>query len=173
MSKSSKSVSVVLAILMLLVGTSTALAGPPTNTHQVIDGPVSRTLPLGQCAAAPDGVRGSGDRHMVTNTRTNPDGSMALHINDVVRGTAQDLTGPGTYNFVYQNHSVERIPAGAGAHQVSMEDNFVMNGDGTVGHLTVGFNWRWTYTPPAPMWPPADNWQQINTRGDPFTCDPI
>ena len=118
-------------------------------------------------------MSGSGQRHMVINTRTNPDGSMVVTINDVVRGTAWDLTGPGTYNFVYQNHSVERIPAGAGAHQVSMEDNFVMNGDGTVGHR------RSALIGAGPIHPRhlcGLRWTTGNrsTRGAHlFTCDPI
>ena len=176
MSKSSKFVSAVLVIMMFLVGTSTALAGSPTNTHEVVDGQVDWTLPAGQCDAIPDGLTltGSGQRHMVINTRVNPDGSEVITINDVVRGTAWDSTG--SYNFAYENHSVEQIPAGGGDHQISMEDNFILNGNGSVGHLAVGFNWRWTFTPPAgefDQWPPVDNWQQISTRGDPVHCDPI
>jgi hypothetical protein len=162
-----------LVVLLLLVAVPSAFAaGPPTNTHEVVDGQVvDWTLPAGQCGAAPAGLSGSGQRHAVINTRTNPDGSMVITINDVVKGTAWDATG--TYNFSYENHSVEQVPAGGGAHQISMVDIFVLNGNGSVGHLAVGFNWRWTFTPPAANWPPVDNWQQISTRGDPLRCDPI
>ena len=162
----------VLVVLLLLVAVPSAFAaGPPTNTHEVVDGQVDWTLPAGQCGAAPAGLSGSGQRHMVINTRTNPDGSMVITINDVVKGTAWDATG--TYNFSYENHSVEQVPAGGGAHQISMVDSFVLNGNGGVGHLAVGFNWRWTYTPPAEIWPPNDNWERISERGDPLLCDPI
>jgi hypothetical protein len=161
----------VLVVLLLLVAVPSAFAaGPPTNTHQVVNESVSWTLPSGQCAAAPAGLTGSGQRHMVINTRMNPDGSMVITINDVVKGTAWDATG--TYKFSYENHSVEQVPADGDAHQISMVDSFVLNGNGSVGHLAVGFNWRWTYTPPN-LFPPVDNWQQISTRGDPLSCDPI
>src|SRR5688572_28993481 len=66
MSKSSKFVSLTLVVATLIVGTSTAWAGPlskGTNTHVVDDGTVSWTLPAGQCPAAPDGLTGSGERH--------------------------------------------------------------------------------------------------------------
>jgi hypothetical protein len=177
MQRSRNRIISVLVVLVLLVAVpSVFAAGPPTNTHEVVDGQVDWTLPPGQCGAAPAGLTGSGQRHAVINTRTNPDGSMVITINDVVRGTAKDITGTGTYKFLYENHSIEWVPAGGGAHQISMEDNFVLNGNGSVGHLAVGFNWRWTFTPPAgefDQWPPVDNWQQINTRGDPLRCDPI
>jgi hypothetical protein len=170
MSKSSKFVSLTLVVATFLVGTSTALAGPSTNTHEVVNETVDWTLPPGQCAAAPAGLTGSGERHRVTNTKVNADGSTVIIVNDVVRGTAWDATG--TYKFVYENHSIDQVPAGGGTHQISMEDNFVLNGNGSVGHLAVGFNWRWTYTPPN-LFPPVENWQQLSTRGDPLSCDPI
>jgi len=102
----------------------------------------------------------------------NPDGSSELIVNDVVRGDAVDSNGD-TYHFIYTNHSITSTPAGSGPIQIHMTDNFVLNGRGAAGHLVVGFNWSWTYTPPAEGWPPADNWQQNSTRGVPLLCDPI
>lgn len=162
--------SLLLVFMLLFAATSTVSAGPPTVTQEIVDEEVTWTLPPETCEAAWDGLQGSGQRHQVIITRTNPDGSSVVTVNDVVKGTAWDETG--TYNFLYQNHSVEQIPAGEGAHQVSMEDGFVLNGSGVV-RLNVGFRWNWTYTPPAEIWPPADNWQRISERGDPLHCDPL
>ena len=171
MSKSKTFVSLMLVIMLLPFAASTVLAGPPTNTHEIVNEPVTWALPAGTCDAAPSGLEGSGQRHKVINTRVNADGSTVITSNDVVKGSAWDSSG--SYNFIYENHTVEEIPANGGAHQIHMEDSFVVNGNGSVGHLAVGFNWRWTFTPPAEMWPPNDNWQQLSTRGDPFHCDPL
>jgi hypothetical protein len=165
-----------LVVATLIVGTSTAWAGPlakGTNTHVVDDGTVSWTLPAGQCPAAPGGLTGSGERHRVTITKVNADGSTTIIINDVVRGTAWDATG--TYKFVYENHSIDQVPAGGGVHQISMEDNFILNGNGSVGHLAVGFNWAWTYTDPNGPFDvlPLANLVERTTRGEPLLCDPI
>jgi len=119
------------------------------------------------------GLTGSGQRHMVTNTKVNSDGSQQIVIDDVVKGTATDLGGGGAYTFIYTNHSIELVPAGGGAHQVSMTDSFVLNGKGNIKHLEAGFNWRWMYTPPEKQWPPVHNVQKLSTRGYPETCDPI
>ena len=168
MSRSSKLVSLTPFVATLLVGMSPALAG-----HQIVSETVDWTLPAGQCPAAPSGLSGSGERHKVTNTIVNADGSTMTITNDVVRGTASDATG--TYKFVYENHSIDQVPAGGFVHQISMEDNFVLNGNGSVGHLSVGFNWAWSYT--APNGPfdviPLANLVARSTRGQPLLCDPI
>jgi hypothetical protein len=176
MSKSRKFVSLTLVVATLIVGTSTARAGPltkSTNTHVVDVGTVSWTLPAGQCPAAPGGLTGIGEQHRVTITKVNADGSTTIIINDVVRGTAWDATG--TYRFVYENHSTDQVPAGGGVHQISMEDNFILNGNGSVGHLAVGFNWAWTYTDPSAPFDvlPLANLVERNTRGEPLLCDPL
>lgn len=173
MSQSRKFVSLSLAILLLLAVASTAFAGgPPTNTTEVITGPIGEwMLPAGTCDAAPLGLTGNGEQHAVIHTRVNSDGSSVIKANVTIRGEAWDSTG--AYTFVYSNNSVEQIPAGGGPHQISMVDSFVLNGSGSVGHMNVGFNWRWTYTPPADMWPPNDNWERTAERGDPLHCDPL
>jgi hypothetical protein len=162
-----------LLALALPVVASPASAGPPLqNTHEMVRETVTWTLPADQCPDLPAGVSvsGAGERKLVKNTKVNADGSSRVIINDLVKGEAVGSNGD-VYHFLYQNHSIEEAPSGGGPIQVSMEDTFVLNGDGV--HLNVGFNWRWTYTPPAGQWPPVDNWQQISTRGDPFLCDPI
>ena len=162
----------VLVALLLIAPASAAFAGGPvTVTHETVGGTVPWTIPAGQCDAVKVELSGSGERHQEITTKVYADGSSTILINDLVKGTAWDSTG--TYHFVYTNHSTETVPAGGGAHQIKMVDSFVLNGNGSA-KLNVGFNWHWTYTPPAePQWPPVHNWQQISDRGDPLTCDPI
>jgi hypothetical protein len=160
-----------LIALLLVASASSAFAGGPvTVTHETVGGTQEWTIPAGQCEAVKVELKGSGERHQVITTRTSADGSKTILINDLVKGTAWDSTG--TYHFSYTNHSTETVPAGGGAHQVQMVDSFVLNGNGSA-KLNVGFNWRWTYTPPEPQWPPVHDLQKISTRGDPLTCDPI
>jgi hypothetical protein len=172
MSKSRLLVALLLVVVLAAAGTSTASAQPPTTNHdRVVETDVTWTIPAGQCPDVPYELTGTGTRRQVINTKVNRDGSQTVLINDVVHGTAQDVTGE--YRFTYVNHSVRDIPAGGGTIQISMVDNFVLNGKGIVGHMEVGFNWRWTYTPPEEEWPPQHNWEQLNTRGDPMHCDPL
>jgi len=160
-----------LIALLLVASASSAFAGGPvTVTHQTVGGTVLWTIPAGQCKAAPLELNGSGERHQEIITKVYADGSSTILINDLVKGTASDSTG--TYHFSYTNHSTETVPAGGGAHQIEMVDSFILNGNGSA-KLNIGFNWRWTFTPPALYWPPIDNLQKISTRGDPLTCDPI
>ena len=173
MSKSSKFITLIMVIVLLLVATAPAFAGgPPNNTNQIINGPIDPwELPVGFCPDAPNGLAGTGDRHQVINTRTNADGTVITTINDLVRGDAADINGNGTYHYVYTNHSVDVLPAGSDTHQVTVVDSFVLNGHGSVGHMNVGFNWSWTYT--TEFWPPSEPWERISERGDPLHCDPI
>lgn len=104
MPKSSKSVfALVLAILLLAVPAA-ALAGPPSNSTQIVDGQVDWTLSPGQCADVPGGLAGSGQRHQVIVTKTNADGSVVTTSNDVL--------------------------ATDGTHSIAMTDTFVVSGRG-------------------------------------------
>ena len=164
-----------LLALLLLVSASSAYGDePPANPTETVRETVSWSIPAGQCPSLPSGLSlsGTGDRLMVINTQVNPDGSSQTVVNDLVKGDAVDSNGD-TYHFLYQNHSTTSVPASGAPIQIDMSDSFVLNGRGAAGNLTVGFVWSWTYTPPAEFWPPADNWQQVNTRGEPFLCDPI
>jgi hypothetical protein len=160
-----------LIALLLVASASSAFAeGRVTVTHKTVGGTVDWTIPPGQCKAVKLELKGSGERHQEIITKVYANGSSTILINDLVKGTASDSTG--TYHFVYINHSTETVPADGGAHQIEMVDSFVLNGHGSA-KLNVGFNWRWTFTPPALYWPPVDNWQKISDRGDPLNCDPI
>jgi hypothetical protein len=164
-------------VLVLLVAAPAAAAAKVPPTHQTESGTIAPwTIPAGQCPGLPAGVSvsGSGQRHRVTTTLTRADGSTTVITNDVVQGTAVDSNGRPR-RFLYHNHFTEtRPPSGSGLPvQVHMTDTFVLHGPDGGGTLNVGFNWRWTYTPPAPLFPPVDNWEQLSTRGDPLLCDPI
>jgi hypothetical protein len=168
-----------IAALLLLLGlfamSASASAAPLTAaTHTTVRETVTWTLPADQCASLPAAVSvsGTGERIAVTNTNVNSDGSSKIVSNDLVKGTAVGSDG-STYRFVYHNHTTQDVPSAGGPIRVTMVDDFVLNGDGSAPDMSIGFNWRWTYTPPAESWPPADNWQRISTRGDSFTCDPI
>jgi hypothetical protein len=160
-------------VLGLFVAAPSVAAAKVIPTHETVDGTVTWTLPAGQCPSLPAGVSvsGTGERHRVTTTLPRADGSTTIITNDLVKGTAVDSTGR-TYQFVYQNHSTETRPPSGSLVQIRMTDTFVLHGPGGGPTLNVGFSWRWTYTPPN-FWPPADNWEQLSTRGDPLHCDPI
>lgn len=171
MSPSRKLMVHVLLAVVLFVGVSPVGAAPAMD-HQVVTGPVSFTIPADQCPELPAGVSisGEGERMMIINTHTNADGTTEIRVNDLIKGVATDSNG-GVHKFVYHNSSTETILT-SGLHEVSMNDSFVLSGPGP--HYSVTFNWRWTFTPPAPFWPPADNWEQIH--GGPaviFACDPL
>jgi hypothetical protein len=168
-------VPLVLLLTLLVAAPTAAAALVVTATQETVRETVTWSLPADQCASLPAGVavHGTGQRDQAIVTRVRADGSGEHLIDDLVMGTAVDGRG-GTYTFLYFNSSTEEVPpSGSGLPiQVRMDDIFVLSGaDGT--QLTVSFTWRWTYAPPAAQWPPRDNWQQLSTRGDPLTCDPI
>ena len=172
MSLSRKLMVHVLLALMLFVGVSSAGAAPAAD-HQVISETVEFTIPADQCPELPAGVSvsGSGERHMIINTRTQADGTTVIRTNDLIKGVAIDSNG-GVHKFVYHNSSTLTIPP-SGDYSISMNDTFALSGPGP--HYSVGFNWRWTFTSLELLWPPSgDNWEQIH--GDPvviFACDPL
>ncbi len=170
MSLSRRLIVHVLLALMLFIGVSSAAAAPATS-HEVVNGTVSFTIPANQCPSLPPGVSvsGTGASVAIINTRTQADGSIEVFISNLIKGTATDSNG-GAHVFVYQNDSTETILA-SGLHKISMKDSFVLSGPGP--NYSVGFNWRWTFDSPEEIWPPADNWEQISTRGEPFLCDPL
>jgi len=163
-----KTIILLLLVLIFLIAASSVSGA--SNTHDVVGGPAPWTIPAGQCPLLPADVSlsGNGEHHTVINTKVNNDGSKVTVINDVVKGSAVDNFG-NTYTFIYSNHSVTTESGALGT--VEMVDNFVLNG---AHHYEVGFNWRWTFTPPGPNWPPQ-NLQIINSRGtsDPLACDPL
>jgi hypothetical protein len=171
MSLSRKLMVHVLLVLMLFAGVSPVAAAPATD-HQVINETVSFSIPANQCPLLPAGVSitGTGERHEIINTHTTADGSTEVRTNDLIKGTATDSNG-GVHNFVYHNSSTITDPT-SGDFSISMNDSFELTGPGP--HYSVTFNWRWTFTPPEPFWPPAHDLETLN--GDPatvFACDPL
>jgi hypothetical protein len=171
MSLSRKLIVHVLLVMMLFVGVSSAAAAPATD-HQVINEPVSFSIPADQCPLLPAGVSvdGSGERHEVINTHTTSDGSTEIRTNDLVTGVATDSNG-GTHKFIYHNSSTLTVPP-SGDYSINMNDSFELTGPGP--HYSVSFNWRWTFPGPDLVFPPVDNW--VNLHGDRdliLACDPL
>jgi hypothetical protein len=164
--------SFVFASLLLACASPAFAHGGPSETHQKIVERVTWTLSAADCTTLHSDLHGVGVRHEEITTKVNRDGSVQIDTHDSVDGAASDSSF-SHYKFSYENHTVELVPSSSGAHQVSMVDTFAIEGKGPAGHLVSSFNWRWTYTPPADMWPPVDNWQKIYTRGDSLHCDPI
>lgn len=172
MSISRKLMVHVLLALMLFVGVSSAAAAPAAD-HQVVSETVSFSIPADQCPKLPAGlsVDGSGQRHMIINTKTKADGTTEIRVNDLIKGTATDSNG-GVHKFVYHNSSTETILP-SGVHTISMNDIFELTGPGP--HYSVGFNWRWTFTPPEPFFPPpAHDFEPLHGDLDTvLRCDPL
>jgi hypothetical protein len=171
MSLSRKLILHVLPALMLFVGVTSAAAAPATD-HQVVSETVSFSIPADQCSLLPAGVSvsGTGERLMIINTTSMPDGSTQIRTNDLVKGVATDSAG-GTHTFVYHNSSTLTIPP-SGDYSISMNDTFDLSGPGP--HYSVGFNWRWTFAGPDLVFPPVDNF--VNLHGDVdliLGCDPL
>jgi hypothetical protein len=160
----------ILLALILFVGVSPVAAA--SAAHEVVTSTASFTIPADQCPKLPDGVSisGSGKSVAIINTSTLGDGSTQTRISNVIKGVATDSNG-GVHKFVYENSSTETaLPSGL--HTFSMTDTFVLSGPGPT--YSVGFYWRWTYTPPESFWPPANDWEQIRgSSDDVFKCDPL
>jgi hypothetical protein len=143
---------------------------------------VTWTLPANQCPSIPEdlSVSGAGQRVMHTRTRHREDGSTKVTIEDTVKGPAIDDLGR-EYRFLYYNLSTQVIPPSGGPIRVHMVDVFRLglSSDHRGSHgnrfqgFRVDFDWTWTFTPPAEIWPPQDNLLKRSTHGDPFLCDPI
>ena len=172
MSLSRKLIVHILLVLMLFVVVSSAAAAPAAD-HQVVTGPASFTIPADQCPKLPAGVSvsGSGESVAVINTRTLADGTQVIRVNNLIKGVATDSNG-GVHKFVYHNSSTETILP-SGLHTISMNDTFALSGPGP--HYSVGFNWRWTFTPPEPFFPPpAHDFEPLHGDLDTvLMCDPL
>jgi hypothetical protein len=170
MSLSRKLTINLLLVLMLFVGVSPVAAAG--NDHQVFTGTASFSIAADQCPLLPAGVsvEGSGESVAIVNSRTLPDGSIVVRINNLIKGDAIDSNG-GAHQFVYHNSSTQTILP-SGFTTISMNDSFELTGPGP--HYSVGFNWRWTFTGPDLVFPPVDNW--VNLHGDRdlvLACDPL
>lgn len=165
----------ILILAGMIADNHIALAANHTEhkvTQRVTQALVTWTLSPDNCKDISTEINGKGKRYQVVTADVLPNGATRVITNDFVQGTAEDSQG-GKYTFIYANQDRNDIPASGAPIRVNMTDTFILDGPGKTNDLSVGFVWRWTYTPPAGEWPPVDNWKQIRTIGDPFNCDPI
>lgn len=125
---------------------------------------------LSGCPSLPAGltVSGSGDDFLVINSRVDKDGVTHMERNDLVIGTATDSAG-ASYKFNYHNHANFSVPPGGFPLSISTTDHFNLIGNGHASQLHVSFVARVTF--PSPSDPPIVEF--VNSRGNPFACDPI
>jgi len=129
--------------------------------------PVSFTL--SGCTGLPAGliVNGSGESFVVMTTRVDSNGVTHIEQNTLTTGTATDSNGAG-YSFNYHNHASFEIPPGGFPFTASTTDHFNLIGNGKANQLHVHFVARATFTSPTTF-----TFEFINSRGNPFACDPI
>lgn len=156
----------------------------------------------GTCAAIPatlgsiNPVDNTSDRVRKIKQTIMADGSQVIVQNDRISGTAVDSNG-NTYPFLYKNVATFHVsPGPSPTVDVRMTDFFRLRGNGF--QMKVTFDWSWTYTDPdgvsitlepfvgfavvdlvfatadgiTPA-PGVTNWEQTETGGDPFNCDPL
>ena len=147
-----------------VTGGSAATVTGSTQTRT----PISFTL--SGCPNLPPGltVFGSGEDFLVINSRVNQDGVTYLERNDLATGTARDSNG-ASYKFSYHNHSNITIPPGGFPWSFTTNDHFNLVGNGRANQMQVHFVARVTF--PSPSDPPLMEF--VNSRGNPFFCDPI
>ena len=108
MSKSSKFVTLIMVIVLLLVATAPAFADepPPVVTREVYNGPIDQwTLPANSCPTVPLGLTGDGQRRTVTVTRTYDDGHVVVTVRDVVRDVPHaHISQQGREKWLHRMH---------------------------------------------------------------------
>lgn len=94
-------------------------------------------------------------------------------------GPAYDPNGK-RYRFNYENTAVYTIPVNGTVVVAQMKDLFILRGGAKANRIYASFDWLWTFPaelagdyPFAAGFPPADNWAQFDTTGNPLGCDPI
>ncbi len=168
-------VRTILLVFMFLIALPPAsIASAKTTTDEIVRETVRWTLTPDQCKDIRHRIDGTGERLQVITTTVKADGSREIIDNDIVTGTARD-SRDRSYQFVYMNQTIQLVPPQGAPIRVTMTDSFDLrrNHGGSADNLNVAFVWRWTYRPPAELWPPVQNWEKIFTLGDPLTCDPI
>lgn len=175
MSRSPKLVVLLLLALMSLAAVPSAAVTASEERDsrvRIIREPVTWTLSPDQCSDIHLSIQGTGQRLEVITTTEKSNDSKEIITNDFVSGTAVDTQG-NTYRFVYANQNTQLVRGRKSPIKVNVTDTFVLSGNNGANNLNVGFIWSWTFTPPEPFFPPAHNWVQVYTLGDPLNCDPI
>ncbi|GAB4448812.1 MAG: hypothetical protein OHK0015_53690 [Chloroflexi bacterium OHK40] len=131
------------------------------------------------CPQIESDISGVAEIHHRLRTITYPDGSRRIVDEGSSKGYATDEHGR-RYRYRYENLAIVSVAPNGPLALVEMRDLFTLRGGGGANRIDASFHWLWTYQPTDPgdpyasfVFPPADNWIQLETRGDPLTCDPI
>ena len=142
--------------------------GAAAAATDVGSGPVSFTLPAGQCADLPAGVSVSGSGTEIVRAHSSVDatGNFHEHFDTTITGTATDSVG-GTYRFNY--HNVQTLsPSADFPFVVHITDHFNLVGNGPASQIHAFFNLTILVTG-------VDTFEVLSAHfhGDSETCDPL
>jgi hypothetical protein len=155
------SAALVSACLGLSVGA--AVAGTDVSS-----GPVSFTIPAGQCADLPAGVSVSGTGTEIVRAHSSVDakGNFHEHVATTITGTATDSIG-GTYRFNYHNAQTFS-PAADFPFVLHITDHFNLVGNGPASQIHTFFNLTFLITG-------INTFELLSAHfhGDSETCDPL
>jgi hypothetical protein len=134
----------------------------------VSSGPVSFTLPAGQCADLPAGVSVSGTGTEIVRAHSSVDahGNFHQQFGTTITGTAADSLG-GTYRFDY--HNVQTFStSGDFPFVLHITDHFNLVGNGPASQIHTFFNLTLLVTG-------VDSFELLSAHfhGDSETCDPL
>jgi hypothetical protein len=134
----------------------------------VSSGPVSFTLPAGQCADLPAGVSVSGAGTEIVRVHSSVDANGILHqqFGTTITGTAADSLG-GTYRFNY--HNVQMFStSGDFPFVLHITDHFNLVGNGAASQIHTFFNLTLLVTG-------VNSFEVLSAHfhGDSETCDPL
>lgn len=168
--------------LVLLAAVPSAQARDGVTVEEV---EFSDTVPF-TISPGPDGcsqierpLSGTAEIFHRVRTTTYPDGSRRIVDDGFSKGTAVDDQGR-SYRYRYENQAILNVPPAGPLVIVEMRDTFTLRGHGQDNRIDASFHWLWTYQPSSLddpnasfVYPPVDNWVQLQTSGDPLKCDPI
>jgi hypothetical protein len=142
--------------------------GAAAAATDVSSGPVSFTLPAGQCADLPAGVSVSGTGTEIVRVHSSVDANGNVHqlFGTTITGTATDNLG-GAYRFNY--HNVQAFSPSAGFPFVlHITDHFNLVGNGPASKIHTFFNLTILVTG-------ASSFEILSAHfhGDSETCDPL
>jgi hypothetical protein len=155
------SAALVSAWLALSIGAATA-------GTDVSSGPVSFTIPAGQCADLPAGVSVSGTGTEIVRAHSSVDANGNFHqqFGTTITGTATDSLG-GAYRFNY--HNVQTFStSGDFPFVLHITDHFNLVGNGPASQIHTFFNLTILVTG-------VNSFEVLSAHfhGDSETCDPL
>jgi hypothetical protein len=181
---SRKIITGTLALLLLASATTASAADGRTTEKQHIRDTITFSMQPGPagCPQLQNALDASGRSDITLKTTTFPNGSRQVVDDREVNGRAVDTTTRKSYKFQYLHHAIFSQSADGSVVHVDFTDRFVIVKEGRDNLVETNFHWLWTYAPADPSalptavtmpWPPADNWVQLESNGDPLSCDPI